>query len=331
MPRKHVAGGYCFQSDDQIGASFCALEFGQCRSEDQIFRSSREALSAGAFTSCYSRSAVDKIYLGVCGDRCAADASSCGNAQFTPADGSSSSSTRDPNCQVSNALFGNCGGRCVWSADACENGESFHLPGGVGTGGGGEGGGSGGGGGPKSVAGSGTEGGENECTCDKVQVGGCKYPGVPIYCAVSPDSCDEFQTYLSHKEVFKQENIECYLCREPTTSSPVASPVSSPRDNPTLPSSNSATNNTSIIMVIILSSIGVAAIIIVGADVVRRRRLKEEHERDKKETYPNQESPPVSVTFRICLDNEATKVSSQHLAEIEEHSIGDMSCLTQEA
>ena len=240
-PRKHVEGGYCIQNDGGVGRSFCALEAGQCDLDNEEWRSSRQAFSAGLFQKCVTRSEVRDVYVGTCGNACAPDAESCANGEFTPPP-LFTGNVVNADCMVSKATFGNCDGRCVWSADECEAGETFRLPGS--GGGGGNGGGTGGGNG-----GGNGKGRHDECTCDKVQVGGCKTPDTPIYCAVSPDSCDEFQTYLTPQQVQEQENWSCYLCREKTTPSSM-SPTSAPTrriddptnmlpvNNPSSPSSN---------------------------------------------------------------------------------------------
>lgn len=223
LMRKHVEGGYCIQTDGGIGTSFCALEAGQCNLEQQEWRSSRQAFSAGRFNVCVSRTEVEKVYLGQCGDGCAADAESCGDGDFEQAGVSNGA---NPDCMVEKAAFGNCDGRCVWSKDSCENDETYHIPG-VGTGkGSGSGAGSGGGGGKGN--GQGNEGGENECSCDKVQVGGCKTPDAPIFCAVAADACDDFQTYLTPTEVENQEQVSCFLCREESAPGPTSAPVGDP-------------------------------------------------------------------------------------------------------
>lgn len=199
LPRKHVEGGYCLHnSDEGIENSFCALEAGQCNLEEQHWRSSEDAFSAESFSVCVSGDAVESVYLGKCGDGCVADAESCGGGEFEQ---------NSLDCAVKSTTFGNCDGRCAWSKGSCEAEESYHIPG--------------------------VQDDTNECTCDKVQVGGCKSPDFPIYCAVSRESCNDLQTYLTPKEVEEQEKISCFLCREEEASSspssfPTGSPVSSP-------------------------------------------------------------------------------------------------------
>ena len=51
-------------------------------------------------------------------------------------------------------------------------------------------------------------------------------PDNPIYCAVSKESCDEQQTYLTHKQGIEQKNFACYLCREISTPYPTNTPNS---------------------------------------------------------------------------------------------------------
>jgi len=230
--RKHVSGGYCLDdgtSNDGMRGSFCALEFKQCRSAGQIYRSSRETLSAGGMASCYNRREVEKVYIGKCEDaNCGVTQKSCQSPNnFIPADGSIPASNgalfnRDPNCKLTKALFGTCDEECVWSSEVCEENKTF-IP-----------------------------ANENStCTCDRVLVGGCKYSGAPIFCAVSPDSCDAFQTYLTPQQVQDQEQTSCYLCRPPTTSSPTISPtaaIHTPVFNNQIQRTNESVPNLSIVL-----------------------------------------------------------------------------------
>lgn len=289
LARKHVSGGYCLDNGSGIGGSFCALELGQCRSSDQIFRSSRETLSAGAFRVCYNRAEVEDIYLGKCGDNsCAADEESCPDRQeFISADGSSPASNgaffnRDPDCQLNKALFGSCDGRCVWSKDACQENETYVL-----------------------------SHEDNVCTCDKVEVGACKYPDAPAYCAVSPDACDAFQTYLSPLEVQAQENITCYLCRPPSTLSPTSLPTSSETlsSSPSIKSSkaNAQTHSASFIAIYAVLAIAIS-IMLIYIYTIRKRQ----HNSYKTEAYPS--------SSYVVRSNDA-QVEQDDISEIEDLSI----------
>merc|ERR1712176_82928 len=89
-------------------------------------------------------------------------------------------------CKIENTLFGRCGDRCSWSPDDCAFGlngrEKWTFP-------------------------------SEECTCEKVRVGGCQKDG-NIFCAVSEDACDDLSEWLSPLDVTKSFNVECFLCNE---------------------------------------------------------------------------------------------------------------------
>jgi len=287
--RTHVDGGYCIRNNGGIGSSFCALEFGQCRPEDQDFRSSRETEFAGAFRTCLSQREVDTIYLGQCRydhpstsssiTVCVPDKESCeamnnvdnvdSNSTFIPASGMEINSA----CEVGQAVFGKCEDRCVWSIDACEQNEIYTLPL------------------SSTTASSPPE--EDVCTCDKVQVGGCKYPGVNIFCAVSPDSCDSQQTWLSPKQVEEQENRSCYLCRPPPTPpTPTVSSNNSPSATTISTNKQSSNNNMLFVGGITGGVVGGLVLAVITITIYRKRAFAKSFKAQQQEN-----SPPPQIIF----------------------------------
>jgi len=127
-------------------------------------------------SSCLLPKYVPDKSLGQCADgTCSPNKASCGEMEFS----SSVNSTK--NCPIENTLFGRCGDWCSWSPDECVD-ESWRFP-------------------------------SPDCSCDQVQVGACKRDD-QIFCAVSPDGCDDKATWLSPSEVVSTADFRCYLCRE---------------------------------------------------------------------------------------------------------------------
>jgi len=289
--RKSVSSGGCLLAGAGGMESFCALSSTQCPSvafPAMVFRSTREMEFEGGWASCLTRANTEKIYIGKCGDdKCAADQFSCDDAYggvYSPV----RSGSMYPECQIKNALFGSCNGRCVWSSNDCVTGETYTLPSK-----------------PESYVPT-----ETDCTCDNVQVGGCKRDGAPIYCAVEAAACDSQQRWLSPQEVVDQEDKSCYLCRKditptnnppPVTPSPVSAPVQPVNDKPspsppsptTITNNNSKTNNNDsknstnngLIVGVAVGGTLIVLIPLIAAFILFRRR------RNQKETHP---PPPVS-------------------------------------
>jgi len=233
--RDHVSGGFCIMSDGISlwkNESFCVLESTQCPdfSPHFTFRSARETedLDVGGYRNCLNSLNPDlsrssrMVHLGKCGEnKCASDQASCDNTygEYIPVRAGSFYQE----CQANDVLYGDCNGRCVWSSNECKEGEQYTLP--------------------LMLYNDTFIPKETDCTCDKVRVGGCKNKGDrPVHCAVSADSCDYTQTWLSPQEVVEQENVDCFLCLEPPTprpsnvpSPPTPSPISSPTSSPVKP------------------------------------------------------------------------------------------------
>lgn len=310
--RKHVAGGLCRNINPSNGtyewfnytyyASFCALEYGQC-APDQEFLSTRQVFKQYTRSSCPFRLGAESVYIGRCDDSCAVDEASCGNGNYTlmmdiPVEDGGTGIPLDPTCQVVQTVYGNCDGRCVWSADTCEAGETYHPPSYL---------------------------DDTICTCDKVQVGGCKFPGNPVDCAVSPDSCDESQKWLTPQEVVDQENWACFLCRTPPppTTSPTVSPTSviAPSISSTnLPISNSI--NELYLSLAIGCSVGLVIFLLLIISIMRN---KEEIKMKQKNDIMTK--PPSIITTSKTLEGNG---NHNHDQEDDGHVDDDRDCIDDE-
>ncbi len=196
MSRKSVQAGHCAYPD-----AYCAFEKTQC-TDDLNFRSSRQMQGAPERAHggvCLLQESIRAEPLGECGEgTCSPNAASCitlGGTASTlyndiPFDGKK--------CLVEETKFGRCDDRCSWSPDDCDFGERWTFP-------------------------------SEECRCDKVRVGGCLKDD-KVFCAVSPDACDDISTWLDPKKVDTDTNYKCFLCREVSSG---ASGESSGTDNGT--------------------------------------------------------------------------------------------------
>lgn len=134
-------------------------------------------------SSCLREQFVREKSLGECADgTCSPNALSCGELSFN-------SVRNNGACFVNNTMFGRCGDRCLWSPDDCVN-EAWTFP-------------------------------SELCSCDQVQVGACRKDEL-LFCAVSPDGCDDKSTWLSPSEIASTTDFRCHLCRENTFILPVS-------------------------------------------------------------------------------------------------------------
>lgn len=126
-------------------------------------------------SSCLYPKVVTQKGLGHCADgTCSPNEASCGEMGFY-------SFNYTKTCTVENTSFGRCGDRCSWSPEDCDN-ENWTFP-------------------------------SQACSCDQVLTGACKKDNL-IYCAVSPDGCDDESTWLSPLDVVSTTDVRCFLCRE---------------------------------------------------------------------------------------------------------------------
>ena len=95
----------------------------------------------------------------------------------------------DEGCPIENTKFGYCDsvggsepGFCAWSPEDCGDDLSYEW---------------------KFPA--------EECTSDKVMVGGCLAEGEAPYCAISADGCGDDTRYLKPQELSRSTNYECFV------------------------------------------------------------------------------------------------------------------------
>jgi len=175
MSRKSVQAAYCPQNG--YGSNACVLQKSECPFNNGFY-SSREMQNSPNIAHggiCLHSLTVKEKPMGSCADgTCSPNEASCGELGYH--------SVKDAEtCLVQNTSFGRCGDRCSWSPDDCV-GDNWSFP-------------------------------SQGCSCDQVEVGACEKDGF-VYCAVSPDSCDDRSIWLSHDEVEFTTDYRCYLCRE---------------------------------------------------------------------------------------------------------------------
>eukprot|EP00548_Thalassiothrix_antarctica_P002532 CAMPEP_0194148498 /NCGR_PEP_ID=MMETSP0152-20130528/32839_1 /TAXON_ID=1049557 /ORGANISM="Thalassiothrix antarctica, Strain L6-D1" /LENGTH=241 /DNA_ID=CAMNT_0038850085 /DNA_START=221 /DNA_END=946 /DNA_ORIENTATION=- len=173
---------------------------------------------------------------------------------------------------------------CLWSDDACDDKETFTV--------------------------------NDDCTCDKVRVGGCRRRNDDIiYCAVNEQACDVDSEWLSVLDLQRTADKDCYLCPRdpssvtselttvPTTMSPTAklveitatkspsssAPISmSPASSSLLSSDHHHHNNNKnglILLIFGTSILIISSLIFVTRTIINKRN--NEHRRDK---YNNKSS-----------------------------------------
>jgi hypothetical protein len=159
--------------------------------------------------------------------------------------------------------------RCAWAPEDCVKGETYSFP-------------------------------VEECSCDKVRVGGCNHDG-EAFCAVSADGCDEASTWFDVLGIVAETNTECHLCfassTNPVTDPPVQStdvpivfvdPTQSTSTDVPLrvsPTGNDTESSSSIIIAAVASIVCVVFVLL-GTSVIKRRR-------DQKRSGAN--VPPTST------------------------------------
>jgi len=213
--RSSVDAGLCMNKD---GTYVCALASNHC-DDEATFMSSLDLVGTPGVHggSCADTQKTQGTRVGICNDAtkfCASVPELCDRPLFT---------IRNRDCTVKFELFessetkyGSCsssgfpsdGGKsCLWSNDDCDDMSSFKI--------------------------------DNDCTCEKVRVGGCQQKSNPsnIHCAVSKESCDDRSDFLSVTGM-KDTDKDCYLCRE-APAGPQAS-VSTPATLPPATSPSSA-------------------------------------------------------------------------------------------
>jgi len=224
---------------NSVGAGYCGWEYGCVFEKTECpdvttFRSSHEMkYTAGAHGgNCLSQKIVKAKKLGQCADStCSPNTASC--------PGSDSSFTIDSKtCSVEETKFGSCGSRCSWSPDDCLDSELWTFP-------------------------------SENCSCDKVQVGGC-LKSDKISCAVTSLGCDAASTWLKPLEVAPSTGNSCFLCSE---NSPYGAAVNHNRKPNTTESSESSTSKMPIIVGSIVGGILVSSAIAILA-VIHIRRTK---------------------------------------------------------
>jgi len=204
--RESVDAGICANSN---GFGSCALSADACVDESTTFLSSRETAMDSHAAGCITSRKTQQARIGSCNGEdgpCASSKELCSvPALFT---------VSSPDCQVmTNKLlegdddtktkYGSCvsnefpgGPICFWSNDFCNDKATFEF--------------------------------DENCTCDKVLVGGCrkKTNDDMIHCAVNAQSCDENQEFLSVVDM--KSIMDCYLCREPPAAPTAATAPPSP-------------------------------------------------------------------------------------------------------
>jgi len=189
IQQRSVRAGFCSGS----GGLFCALEKTKCAESDSTingtftFSSSREIeeTPVGHGGNCFKYDTLKTFPLGKCiGGPCGANAESCGNNNEFSDDDTKS-------CTIQSTGFGKCGDRCSWSPNDCQNGEFWTFP-------------------------------VDDCSCEKVSVGGCVTiigTHTKVTCAVSRDGCDEASVWVAAMDLPFEQQYECTLCRQPSTQS----------------------------------------------------------------------------------------------------------------
>lgn len=158
-------------------AGGCALEKTDCVNPGDFLSSREMQSSPGAHGgSCLWQDSIRETRLGRCSNGyCSPNAESCVQGGYDES---------PSNCVVENTKFGSCGGnRCAWSSDHCHDTEDWAFP-------------------------------SKDCSCDKVQVGGCRKGDGEVFCAVSPDACDDESEWLGVLKVKSEAGYDCFLCRE---------------------------------------------------------------------------------------------------------------------
>jgi len=176
----------------------CELDTLECSS----FFSSREMQTAAIAHGghCRQSKEVESIRIGRCTattlnapdndnavGRCASVEELCDEENNESFESKSDSCTVSKDSGTNaDTRYGSCvsHGECVWSANDCDSIDDF-------------------------------AGFDQDCTCDRVQVGGCVKDEL-VFCAVSEMACDELSTWIPAMELLLTEGIdtECYLCRD---------------------------------------------------------------------------------------------------------------------
>jgi len=191
MGRKSLQAGLCNYPDDG-----CAFEKTEC-SDNNLFRSSRQMQGAPDRAhggECLLQESIRGKVLGACVTQndsslhvCSPNESSCNGMNTNGSDmmysfQDANSISDDKECLAQDTVFGSCNERCSWSSDSCLTNEIWSFP-------------------------------ADGCNCDSVQVGACVKDG-GVFCAVSPDGCDDSSYWLNPLEVISDTDVECFLCRE---------------------------------------------------------------------------------------------------------------------
>jgi len=231
LDRESVDAGLCMGSD---GYNYkCRLSSDACV-DSSTFMSSRELeTTAGVHGGdCTTSKITQKTKIGSCGEDgpCASVAELCSvPALFQSTSGDCTVMTnklRDEPTKYgscSSSDFPDGGNTCFYTDDACDDKLTFNI--------------------------------DDDCTCDKVRVGGCRKKNDDdiVYCGVNAQACDDDSEWLSVVEMKIVK--DCYLCREspaapsattapmttlPPVSSPTSSPVKSPTPSPIRPPTSSS-------------------------------------------------------------------------------------------
>lgn len=247
MSRKSVRGGYCNWPDTKG----CALTKLEC-DDPSNFLSSRQMQDGPVRAhggSCRWQNSVKNTILGKCIDdggtqtQCASEIEACPSENRVNAGW-----IAVQECTVETTRFGRCDyGTCTWSHEHCHEDNTWAAF-------------------------------DENCTCDKVQVGACSRQLVEggekeVFCAVSNDGCDEKQSWIFPQEVKEAAGFDCFLCRE-ETAVPVADTnnigssllglITDEDGTNVIPSgnNNNTTNQTIVVVISILGT--VVALLIIG-------------------------------------------------------------------
>jgi len=205
VERASVDAGLCQDADSW--RSSCRLSSSDCQGGLPNFRSSRELETVpGAHGgSCTSSKSTQKVNIGQCGEDgpCASVQELCDVplSWFLSSDDCEVMMMSMNNDDETKTKYGSCsssdfpdgGNTCFYTDDACDDKLTFNI--------------------------------DDDCTCDKVRVGGCRKKNDDdiVHCGVNAQACDGDSEWLS---VVEMKSIkDCYLCREPPAVAPTPSPA----------------------------------------------------------------------------------------------------------